>query len=96
MPLPRARLTVRWMMIGVALAALAIGSMVARSRRMGEVAARHDAQAIEHSQMMPLPNGGLAELLDNRGQWHRAMAEKYRHAARRPWLPVAPDPPEPE
>src|SRR5436309_7016540 len=27
--------------------------------------------------------------------WHFAMAQKYREAARRPWLPVAPDPPEP-
>ncbi len=25
-----------------------------------------------------------------------AMAEKYRRAARQPWLPVEPDPPEPE
>jgi hypothetical protein len=28
--------------------------------------------------------------------YHAAMAAKYRHAARYPWLPVEPDPPEPE
>ena len=28
--------------------------------------------------------------------WHVALAEKYRAAARYPWLPVVPDPPEPE
>jgi hypothetical protein len=28
--------------------------------------------------------------------WHAEMAQKYQHAARYPWLPVAPDPPEPE
>jgi hypothetical protein len=27
---------------------------------------------------------------------HRAMESKYRYAACYPWLPVAPDPPEPE
>src|SRR5437588_634616 len=26
--------------------------------------------------------------------YHGALARKYRHAARYPWLPVAPDPPE--
>jgi hypothetical protein len=26
--------------------------------------------------------------------WHDAMARKYRQAARYPWLPVMPDPPE--
>ena len=28
--------------------------------------------------------------------WHAQMAEKYRHAALRPWEPVAPGPPKPE
>ena len=28
--------------------------------------------------------------------FHEAMARKYEHAARYPWLPVEPDPPEPE
>jgi hypothetical protein len=28
--------------------------------------------------------------------WHQAMARKYRQAARKPWLPVEPDPPEPK
>jgi hypothetical protein len=28
--------------------------------------------------------------------WHAALAEKYRHATLYPWLPVEPDPPEPE
>jgi hypothetical protein len=28
--------------------------------------------------------------------WHEAMARKYRQAARNPWLPVEPDPPEPQ
>jgi hypothetical protein len=28
--------------------------------------------------------------------WSRQMGEKYLRAARYPWLPVAPDPPEPK
>ncbi len=94
-PSPRVRFTVRRLMVAVALAALVAG-LIARSRQMSEVAARHEAGVIEHSQMMPLPNGGLVELLDNWGQWHRAMAEKYRRAARYPFLPVWPDPPGPD
>jgi hypothetical protein len=31
-----------------------------------------------------------------RSAWHAALAEKYRQAALYPWLPVEPDPPEPE
>ena len=34
--------------------------------------------------------------LARRVAYHAAMARKYRHAARHPWLPVGPDPPEPE
>jgi hypothetical protein len=30
------------------------------------------------------------------GEYHRTLSEKYRSAAERPWLPVTPDPPEPE
>lgn len=29
-------------------------------------------------------------------EWHESMRRKYERAARYPWLPVGPDPPEPE
>ena len=32
----------------------------------------------------------------DRADHHAAMAHKYEHAARYPWLPVEPDPPEPD
>ena len=32
----------------------------------------------------------------NRIAYYAGMAHKYQHAARYPWLPVEPDPPEPE
>jgi hypothetical protein len=34
--------------------------------------------------------------MTDRADHHAAMAEKYRQAARQPWLPVVPDPPEPD
>jgi hypothetical protein len=37
----------------------------------------------------------LSALLLRKMEYHAAMARKYRHVARFPWLPVEPDPPEP-
>jgi len=31
-----------------------------------------------------------------KGRWHYDLALKYAEAARHPWLPVSPDPPQPE
>jgi hypothetical protein len=31
-----------------------------------------------------------------KGRWHDRLAAKYAEAARRPWLPVEDDPPEPK
>ncbi len=40
--------------------------------------------------------GGSFGTLSKRGiAYHVAMARKYRHAARHPWLSVEPNPPEP-
>jgi hypothetical protein len=43
------------------------------------------------------PDGNVM-MMDDLGvaSWHEALAEKYRHTARYPWLPVEPDPPGPE
>lgn len=37
-----------------------------------------------------------AEAIDRRSEYHVRMKEKWTHAVRSPWLPVAPDPPPPE
>jgi hypothetical protein len=34
--------------------------------------------------------------MTDRADYHASLARKYEHAARYPWLPVEPDPPEPE
>jgi hypothetical protein len=41
-------------------------------------------------------NVWLSAQLLRENSWHTQMAEKYRRAARYPWLPVEPDPPKPE
>lgn len=39
---------------------------------------------------------GALRLHRARAVFHASLAEKYREAARSPWLPMTPDPPEPE
>ena len=36
------------------------------------------------------------DLSQEKSDWHKAMGEKYKFASERPWMPVAPDPPEPK
>ena len=38
----------------------------------------------------------MAEDSEQRAGYYARLVAKYRRAARHPWLPVAPDPPEPE
>ena len=40
--------------------------------------------------------GGVGRLSKAGIAYHAAIARKYRHVARYPWLPIEPDPPEPE
>lgn len=93
MKFPRVRSTVRRMMVAVAFVGLAFGAYLAcrvRAERFQDSArwhrVRHVALVIGGGDESP----SLARL-----EWHKAMAEKYDRAARYPWFPVAPDPPEP-
>jgi hypothetical protein len=109
MRLPRFR--IRTLMIAVAVVAIPLGAMVAvaeRRQRFMRMATAHwratvAVQILENG----TANGVVEHYLDARGvplgaqqqardKWHETMAEKYRQAARRPWLPVPPDPPEPK
>src|SRR5262249_5182411 len=49
---------------------------------------------MSNEEIRPLP-GDYGRMMD-RVAHHAAMAEKSRQAARQPWLPVEPDPPEPD
>jgi hypothetical protein len=90
---PRYRL--RTLMLAVAIVAAAI-DLVARRERFRMKASRHTFQAHEGATVISLHRAGLSERLTPRGRWHRERAREFERAAARPWLPVAPDPPEPE
>jgi hypothetical protein len=78
MPLPHFRL--RTAMFAVAAVGLALGFLTCllRSREYARLARSHEATASVTSR-------GLLV------QRHRALAERYRRAARYPWLRVEPD-----
>jgi hypothetical protein len=95
MRLPRFRL--RALMLVIAVVVLLIGGVAELPRRRE----RFQRYASYHT-WESIPSGpGYPESLDEaarrgRSEWQAALAKKYRRAARHPWLPVWPDPPEPE
>lgn len=99
MRIPRFR--IRTMMVAVAIAGLAFGTDRLARRR-----AYYDQRAeIWQERADDFVTGTgvcLREELDRPGMYMKlyehnlALAKKYREVARRPWLPVEPDPPQPE
>lgn len=90
MPLPRVRFTVRRLMVGAALAGLVLGSFVElrrRSERFRQIASSY--AALGRGRVCGFGSWDLARYLAE-------MRMKYEWHARYPFLPVAPDPPEPE
>jgi hypothetical protein len=83
-----------------------------RSRRFARLAAIHSLAEMEHfgtwlsfggdpaplEDMPPAAQGPVRYLLRSKMlmTYHRALRAKYERAARRPWLPVPPDPPDPK
>jgi hypothetical protein len=90
MRLPRPRYTVRRLMVAVAIIAVATYAGIV-VWRIETYAMRADAHA-RHL------NSGHSFEYDSTDliQWHERMRLKYENAARNPWLPIAPDPPEPK
>ena len=96
--MPRFRFTVRRMMVAVAI----VGVMLAayplyrrihrRSVAFGEMSEIEGVLAKLHQRGGPHGGPASPELAD----YHRNLQRKYAHAARYPWLPVAPDPPKPD
>lgn len=88
------RFTIRRMMVGVAVIALPLCAYVERQSRFRQAAAQHSAAlpallAANKAQ----PNDIL---ITAKMTWHVMMRSKYERAAKRPWLPVAPDQPFPK
>jgi hypothetical protein len=98
MRIPRVRFTVRRMMIAVAIVALALSFFV-WNRRMARLSMEYDMQSLTYRgsggprPRFPVP---IPSPLTDRERWEDEMAARYRRAARYPWLPVAPDSPQPE
>jgi hypothetical protein len=86
----RVQFTLRRLMIGIALATVAVEAGLIGCR----VVSRLD-RAYDHDRHL---NSGRSFKYDSTDliQWHERMRLKYENAARYPWLPVEPDPPEPK
>jgi hypothetical protein len=83
--------TRRWM-IAVLIASVLLGCfvMLRRAAHFMRLAALHEHLA-HHQRSQPGPSATPKDADHN-----ERLARKYERAAARPWLPVEPDPPEPE
>jgi hypothetical protein len=97
MKLPRLRFTVRRLIIVVAVFAVVVWIIRLRglSREYALLATAAHWDRFAASEYSPRDEAGAVRKV-RRIQHYRRLAEKYDFAARYPWLPVAPDPPEPE
>jgi hypothetical protein len=97
---PSRQFTIRWLMVAVAIMGLALG-LGARRQRLLSVATRHHRLAMRGALRLTGrigPDGSTGPFYRPTalGLWHWEISQKYERAARRPWLPIEPDPPEPE
>ena len=86
MHLPRPRFTVRRMMVAVAIGGVVSG-VLTRAARFQQLSDYHRSRII----LISPPDPRVYRTL-----YHMELANKYYYAARHPWLPVTPDPPEPQ
>jgi hypothetical protein len=97
--------------VAIVAVIFAVGGMVRRSMRLRERAEFHERMGREEAEatraVEDLARGAddpqyaaevraVAAASARLGGWHTRMGAKYRKLARHPWLPVEPDPPEPE
>jgi hypothetical protein len=97
------RITVRRLMVLIALAslAMAVAIMVKRSAEFRAIAAEQaDAEQMSHAYADDARGEDGDRQRVARGEqmagYHRELRIKYEQAAWYPWLPVDPDPPIPE
>ena len=96
MPTMRLRFTVRGMMSAVAVVAALIGAGIGLSRRRERFLARAALHGVEIGPAATVHYSFNDDRAMRWRTWHARLVEKYERAARHPWLPVAPDPPEPK
>jgi hypothetical protein len=87
MRLPRLRFTIRLLMLMVALAACSVWGY--RMWRVSREHARVERRLTHFRIGRPIADAA------EKAAYDAALARKYERAARHPWLPVGPDPPQP-
>jgi hypothetical protein len=92
------RMTMRGWMVAVAMAATALGVTMERRNRFRKVADYHQGEFSKLVRRLPgfMSAGSSEDPTMLRLEWHESMRRRYDRAARYPWLPVEPDPPEPK
>ncbi len=86
------RMTTRRWMVAVVVVGGALG-MFERHERFRWIAVRHRAEVPKHlPRIKPV---GMEDKVWRLLEWHESMARRYERAARYPWLPVEPEPPDP-
>jgi hypothetical protein len=92
-------MTMRRWMIAVVFAALFVfvGRMLSLSAAYRERASQYQFGLLGSTPILMGPHGSHSATRHRSAHsvWAEKMAEKYLHAARFPWLPLEPDPPEP-
>jgi len=99
MPVPRPRFTVRRLMAAVAVVTVVLGIVSGvrrRAERFRMIAAYHQSSYHFTSLINPSWNAAKEAKAIAKNNWHGNTTMKYDYAADHPWLPVAPDPPEPQ
>jgi hypothetical protein len=103
--LPRVRFTVQRMIIAVAIVGTGLGLIERRLRALAR--AEHHLSQVVSQGWACSRDGSYRFYVDGQGMpatarqvrnsaWHHELYSKYRLAANYPWLPIEPDPPEPE
>jgi hypothetical protein len=90
------RMTTRRWMIAVAIVGLILGAVSThRSFRLWNTADAHWERSLSFRVVGTNQHPDLSRR-HRRYEYHLWLAVKYAEAARYPWLPVEPDPPEPK
>ena len=96
------RITIRKLMILIAVVAVIVFGFVLRKKSYDyqALAERHDEiswhfASIDEASMASSAHLPITSHRIEAAAYHQRMKAKYERAARYPWLPVAPDPPEP-
>ena len=98
--MPRLRFTVRRMMAAIVVVAILLGAgleLVRRRERILRMSEAHVGFAgLEGTLDVTDEGPAYFGLKTEKGRWHEFMRRKYDYYGHHPWLPVPPDPPEPD